>query len=199
MHYLLATFWPWLLGAFAIGLTSKWLAQDHLKIERHFDASLNKLLSLYVLGLLLAMYGFLPGRSGVWLETFLLMTVTYFLGRGATAMFMREIDVRRRSQLRMGSRVALQHAGTRPPGVQKVDAADDLTAIRGIDSATEIRLHEMGVYFHRQIAGWSSRHVTWVDFELGDIGRVTREGWVVQAQDLVLAESVRLARVEGAA
>ncbi len=42
----------------------------------------------------------------------------------------------------------------------------------------------MGVYHYDQIARWSEANASWVDAELKFIGRVAREKWVEQAQEL---------------
>jgi NADH-quinone oxidoreductase subunit E len=65
-------------------------------------------------------------------------------------------------------------------------APDDLKRIKGIGPKLEGLLHRLGVWHFDQIAGWTEREVAWVDYHLeGFKGRIERDGWVVQARDLV--------------
>lgn len=64
-------------------------------------------------------------------------------------------------------------------------APDDLKQIKGVGPALEALLHKLGIYHFDQIAGWTAAEVAWMDSNLqGFKGRVTRDNWVEQAQDL---------------
>ncbi len=65
--------------------------------------------------------------------------------------------------------------------------ADDLTAIAGIGKAVESMLHEIGIFHHDQIAGWTREEARWVERRIGFPGRVEREGWIAQATSLTEA------------
>ena len=63
--------------------------------------------------------------------------------------------------------------------------ADDLKLIKGVGPVLERMLHELGYFHFEQVAAWTPEEVAWVDENLeGFHGRVTREGWVEQAQQL---------------
>lgn len=77
--------------------------------------------------------------------------------------------------------------GWKPEGIDgpRGGAADDLQKIKGIGPKLEKLLHSMGFYHFDQIAGWTENEVAWVDQNLeGFFGRVTRDRWIDQAQDL---------------
>jgi len=63
-------------------------------------------------------------------------------------------------------------------------APDDLTLIVGVGPKTEVTLHALGVYHFDQIAEWSRANIAWVDQYLRFRGRIVRERWVEQAQEL---------------
>lgn len=63
---------------------------------------------------------------------------------------------------------------------------DDLTRIDGIGPSLASTLHGMGYYHIDQIAAWSDQEIAWMDANLGTFkGRVTRDGWVVQARRIL--------------
>ncbi|MBI1187624.1 MAG: hypothetical protein GC206_09915, partial [Alphaproteobacteria bacterium] len=63
-------------------------------------------------------------------------------------------------------------------------APDDLTLIVGVGPKTEVTLHALGVYHFDQIAAWTPANIAWVDQYLRFRGRIVRERWVAQADDL---------------
>lgn len=64
-------------------------------------------------------------------------------------------------------------------------APDDLKKIRGVGPKLEKMLNELGVFYYRQIAGWSADDVAEVDAKLAQFpGRILRDGWVEQAKGL---------------
>ncbi len=74
----------------------------------------------------------------------------------------------------------------RPDGLSgpRHDRADDLKRINGIGPRIEALLNDLGIYHFDQIARWSDENVEWVDANLNFFGRVNREAWIQQAEDL---------------
>ncbi len=64
-------------------------------------------------------------------------------------------------------------------------AADDLKDIKGVGPAFEKRLHEAGIYHFWQIAALTEPQVAALEDELEFQGRMARENWKGQAQDLM--------------
>lgn len=73
--------------------------------------------------------------------------------------------------------------GARPAAAVLSGAADDLQRIKGIGPKNERLLHGLGIYYFRQIAGWSDENIAWVNGYLSFKGRIERENWVGQAKD----------------
>jgi len=62
---------------------------------------------------------------------------------------------------------------------------DDLKRIKGVGPKLEALLNRLGVFHFDQIAAWSEDEVAWVDDHIeGFKGRVSRDDWVTQAQNL---------------
>lgn len=61
---------------------------------------------------------------------------------------------------------------------------DDLKKLSGVGPALEKKLNEAGVTTFAQIAAWTADDITAMDEQLSFKGRIEREGWVAQAQDL---------------
>jgi len=83
-----------------------------------------------------------------------------------------------------------QAIGQKPKGLDapRNGFADDLTIIKGIGPKMEKLCNSLGFWHYDQIAAWNADEVAWVDDNLeGFKGRVTRDGWVAQAQDLAAA------------
>lgn len=79
-------------------------------------------------------------------------------------------------------------AGEAPPALDKPEGnADDLTLITGVGPRIQTILNELGIWHFSQIADWSPENETWIDDQLNFAGRVSREGWVNQARELVSA------------
>ena len=79
-------------------------------------------------------------------------------------------------------------AGEAPPALEKPEGqADDLTLITGVGPRIQTILNELGIWHFSQIAEWSPDNETWIDDQLNFAGRVSREGWVSQARELVSA------------
>ena len=45
-------------------------------------------------------------------------------------------------------------------------------------------MHSLGIYYYKQIAKWGEKEMAWIDAYLSFKGRVAREGWIPQAQEL---------------
>ena len=84
-------------------------------------------------------------------------------------------------------------AGSAPRSTETAPAAkpakaaasgDDLKKLSGVGPALEKKLIEAGVTSFAQIAGWSEADVARYDEELGLKGKIEKEGWVAQSQDL---------------
>ena len=61
---------------------------------------------------------------------------------------------------------------------------DDLKVISGVGVVLEKKLHSLGIYYYKQIASWGEKEMAWIDAYLSFKGRVAREGWIPQAQEL---------------
>ena len=71
--------------------------------------------------------------------------------------------------------------GIEDPG----DDVDDLTEIVGIGKVFEDMLHELGIYYFRQIAAFGPAELARVNAELKEFkGRVEQDDWIGQAKDL---------------
>jgi large subunit ribosomal protein L21 len=62
--------------------------------------------------------------------------------------------------------------------------ADDLKKLSGVGPALERKLHAAGVTTFAQIAAWTEEDVAAMDEQLSFKGRIEREGWIAQAQEL---------------
>jgi predicted flap endonuclease-1-like 5' DNA nuclease len=73
----------------------------------------------------------------------------------------------------------------KPTPASKTSAApDNLQEIKGIGSVLEKKLNAMGIERFQQIANWSEKDIAEVDEQLNFRGRIQREQWVEQAQQL---------------
>lgn len=61
---------------------------------------------------------------------------------------------------------------------------DDLKQLSGVGPALEKKLHDAGVTTFAQIAAWTEEDVAAMDEKLSFKGRIEREGWIAQAQEL---------------
>ncbi|MEO0695782.1 MAG: hypothetical protein AAFY84_06760 [Pseudomonadota bacterium] len=76
-----------------------------------------------------------------------------------------------------------------PRPAAAVGPAEDLTQIIGLDATTQTRLHAVGVTTLAQIAQLTDESTRWLDGQLGDEGRIDREGWIGQARNLLQGEA----------
>lgn len=84
---------------------------------------------------------------------------------------------------------------SRPAGIAKPAAVDDLKLISGIGPKNEKILHDLGIFTFAQVASWKKAERDWVDGYLNFHGRVEREDWVKQAKALAkggVAEYIRV-------
>ncbi len=73
----------------------------------------------------------------------------------------------------------------KPKPAAKTNAApDNLQQIKGIGAVLEKKLNAMGIERFEQIANWTEDDIAEVDEQLNFRGRIQREKWVEQAQDL---------------
>lgn len=74
-----------------------------------------------------------------------------------------------------------------PEQVESSDDDDDLTQISGIGPKIAELLNELGIFTHEQVASWTPENAAWVDQHLSFSGRVERESWIEQAEELLIA------------
>jgi predicted flap endonuclease-1-like 5' DNA nuclease len=68
---------------------------------------------------------------------------------------------------------------------ERPDEVDDLKRIKGVGPKMEGILNDKGVYLFRQVANFSAEDVAWVNEAIEAFpGRIERDNWVGQAQDL---------------
>jgi NADH-quinone oxidoreductase subunit E len=72
----------------------------------------------------------------------------------------------------------------KPKPLAKPDMPDNLKEIAGIGPKLESVLNSLGVWTYAQIAAWTPHEVAWVDDYLQFKGRIERDGWIAQADDL---------------
>ena len=77
MSYDISMFWPWLLAALIMGAIVGWLSDRWRSGEPMFHGWRKWALVAWVVGLILGMLHWLPGRAGLWLETALLFSFCY--------------------------------------------------------------------------------------------------------------------------
>ncbi len=62
--------------------------------------------------------------------------------------------------------------------------ADDLKKIKGVGPKLESTLNGLGIYHFDQIAQWTRTEIDWVDDYLSFKGRIDRDKWISQAEEL---------------
>ncbi|RIA54979.1 hypothetical protein [Dichotomicrobium thermohalophilum] len=71
------------------------------------------------------------------------------------------------------------------PAAEKTSSTrDNLQEIKGIGAVLEKKLNAMGIERFEQIANWTDSDIADVDDQLNFRGRIQREKWVEQAQEL---------------
>ena len=77
MSYDISMFWPWLLFTLILGAVLGWLSDRWRAGEPLFHGWRRWALLAWLVGLFLAVFHWLPGRLGLWLETALLFSFCY--------------------------------------------------------------------------------------------------------------------------
>jgi large subunit ribosomal protein L21 len=67
----------------------------------------------------------------------------------------------------------------------KATGGDDLKKLSGVGPALEKKLHAAGVTTFAQVAAWTPEDVADMDEKLSFKGRIEREGWIAQAQEMI--------------
>ena len=82
--------------------------------------------------------------------------------------------------------VSARSVGTKPTTLVQPHngGPDNLKQIKGIGPKIEASLQALGIFHLEQIASWNKANVEWVEAQLSFKGRVRRERWVEQAQQL---------------
>lgn len=65
------------------------------------------------------------------------------------------------------------------------DNVDDLKRISGVGPALEEKLHNFGIYTYEQVAAWEAEQVSAFDDLLSFKGRIERDEWIRQANELI--------------
>lgn len=77
-------------------------------------------------------------------------------------------------------------------GIASAAEKDDLTMISGIGPFIEERLHALDIYTFRQISKFTPQDIDTINDDIEYFsGRIERDEWVVQAQELVRREDLR--------
>ena len=86
---------------------------------------------------------------------------------------------------------------SRPIGMERPAAPDQLQMISGVGPKIEETLHSIGIFTFAQIAAWTADERSWVDGYLRFRGRIDRENWVAQARALAEGGEEEYLRVFG--
>ncbi|CAA6813986.1 MAG: Unknown protein [uncultured Sulfurovum sp.] len=74
---------------------------------------------------------------------------------------------------------------------------DNLQLIKGVGKVLEGVLNETGIFHFDQIANLSDEEITWLDNSMSFPGRIRRENWVEQSQELAKGQTTEFSqRVE---
>jgi large subunit ribosomal protein L19 len=106
--------------------------------------------------------------------------------RGKAARIFERTDVRAR-------RLNAQWKGFKKPKGEP----EDLTRIKGIDADLATRLRQLNCYKFEQIANLSDEDIANIDETLKLDGRIERDNWIKQAQDLVAEAAAAEVPAEG--
>ncbi|EJN03538.1 NADH-quinone oxidoreductase subunit NuoE [Phyllobacterium sp. YR531] len=86
---------------------------------------------------------------------------------------------------------------SRPAGIEKPAAIDDLKLIAGVGPKIETILHDLGIFTYAQVAAWKKAEREWVDNYLNFKGRIERDDWVKQAKALAKGGEAEYIKVFG--
>lgn len=203
MVYLAQTFAVPLLATLVLGLVFGWVAA--VKEDRGRSAWAALAITAFALMVVASALQWLPGRPGLWLDTFVLFSAAYLIGCiiGGLA---HGIGGGSRASALAGTGAALSAPqpapavqlsgaaaaaeamaqGEKPRGLAAPRAArpDDLKLISGVGPQNEARLNALGIWHFDQIAAWTAKETLWVGGYLAFPGRIEREDWVGQARVL---------------
>ena len=87
-----------------------------------------------------------------------------------------------------GKKAAAPAAPASEPDQEATTAVDDLTAINGIGPVIADKLRDLGITTVRQIAELTAEDIAEIDEKLNFKGRIEREDWVAQAQQLLAGD-----------
>ncbi|MGA2126709.1 MAG: hypothetical protein ABSG76_11215, partial [Xanthobacteraceae bacterium] len=80
MLYLVATYWPWTVVALLLGGAVGWSISPGRRRRDLADRWLWWAAAVFIVGLVAAIFRWLPGRPGLYLETLLLLSLAYMVG-----------------------------------------------------------------------------------------------------------------------
>lgn len=183
MFYLIQSYWLWLLLALVLGLAVGWFTSVRGRgrpPEGWLPGWLKWAGAFFLAGLVVALLKWLPGRSGLHLETALLSFAAYIGGCFLSVLLQpasaSEV-VEEEPEVVPTTMASMPVAVTPPP-----EPADDLKRIAGIGPKLEVLLHDLGVYRFSQIADWTESDVDRFNQQMDFSGRIERERWVEQAR-----------------
>lgn len=218
MLYVISHYWGWIfLAAPGLGLIIGYLTWTRERRGNWFSSWMTWALIAFVIGALIVLFRLFEGRWNLWLESLLAMFVAYIFGcwlgsaiRGLFAEVAPAFDPGSKqapaapvvayaypaapADAPLAIDSGASYPGVRPPGIAKPDgAAEDLTRIKAITQTDQKMLNDLGIFHHRQIAGWKPENALWVNHHMARKGRVEAEGWIGQAAALDGAGAVTVA------
>lgn len=205
MVYLVQTFAVPLIATLVLGLVFGWVAA--VKEDRGRSAWAALAMTVFALMVVASALKWLPGRPGLWLDTFVLFSAAYLIGcivgglahgigGGTRAMEAAPAGAgsaisapQAAPAVQLSGAAAAAEAmaqGDKPQGLAAPREArpDDLKLISGVGPQNEARLNALGIWHFDQIAAWTAKETMWVGGYLAFPGRIEREDWVGQARVL---------------
>lgn len=206
MVYLVQTFAVPLVATLVLGLVFGWVTA--VKEDRGRSGWAALAITLFALMVVASTLKWLPGRPGLWLDTFVLFSGAYLIGcivgglahgigggrvepavAAAGAMPQAPAMPEPVASVQLSGAAAAAEAmaqGEKPQGIEapRQSRPDDLKLVRGIGPQNEARLNALGIWHFDQIAAWTPKESMWVGGYLAFPGRIEREDWVGQARTL---------------
>ncbi|NVE93518.1 hypothetical protein [Altererythrobacter lutimaris] len=185
MPELLATYWPYLLIAFLVGLAIAWFAfaaNRKTSIKRHEDSKKDVLDE-----------GAAPAaRNDALIKA---PPAASTLSEAANSQKVTHASAT--ADAETGAAVVPSKPPT-PSSASSGSGADDLTRIKGLGPKLSAMLQEQGITTFAQIAEWSDADVDRIDAGLGRFqGRIRRDSWVDQAKMLAAGDEIGFANQFG--
>jgi predicted flap endonuclease-1-like 5' DNA nuclease len=134
MFYLIEFHWIWLLLALVLGLAVGWLTFARGKSART-GGWLTIVAAAFVIGLIVALLKWLPGRPGYWLDLALLMVTTYAIGCCLGAWLRRALGMAPEASLALVEAIPATMA---PAAVAAVAAASITPAVAPQSAAADL-------------------------------------------------------------